>query len=42
MLEHLGEADAGRRLLGAVFEVAAEGTVGRTTAEIGDAVARRL
>jgi len=42
MLEHLGEVDAGRRLLAAVYQVAAEGTVGRTTAEIGDAVARRL
>jgi len=42
MLEHLGEVDAGRRLLTAVYQVAAEGTVGRTTAEIGDAVARRL
>jgi tartrate dehydrogenase/decarboxylase/D-malate dehydrogenase len=48
MLDHLGEAEAGRRLLGAVEAVCREGTLTRdlggtaTTAVVGDAVAARL
>jgi tartrate dehydrogenase/decarboxylase/D-malate dehydrogenase len=48
MLEHLGEADASRQLLGAVEEVCRRGTLTRdlggsaTTTEVGDAVAGRL
>ncbi len=48
MLEHLGEADASRRLLDAVESVCRDGIVtgdvggSSSTAEVGDAVAQRL
>lgn len=48
MLEHLGEEDASRRVIGAIEEVCAAGTVTRdlggtaTTTEVGDAVAARV
>jgi 3-isopropylmalate dehydrogenase len=42
MLDHLGEGDAAARILQAVLDEAAGGTAGRTTAEVGDAVAKRV
>jgi tartrate dehydrogenase/decarboxylase / D-malate dehydrogenase len=48
MLEHLGEADASRRLMDALESVARDGILTRdvggsaSTSEVGDAVAARL
>jgi 3-isopropylmalate dehydrogenase len=42
MLDHLGETDAADRVLRAVLEEQGGGVAGRTTAELGDAVAKRV